>query len=126
MPISGSSVLAWGHRTLSVAVEAGSRLRARLTAVAGCGGRAVEQPPPAVAGPVASSAAPQQRPSGPPTVAGPGTTPASPAHPQRPGSARAATASVTPAMVRRGAHEQGIQIADRGRIPQSVMVQYGA
>src|SRR5512144_3185613 len=126
MPISGSSVLAWGRRTLSVAAEAGSRLRARLTAVAGCGDPAVEQRPAELDGPVASSAAAQQRPNVPPTLAGPGTTPASPAHPQRPGSARAATASVTPAMVRRWAHEQGIQIADRGRSPQSVMVQYGA
>ena len=34
------------------------------------------------------------------------------------------SAPVTPAMVRRWAQEQGIEVADRGRIPRSVMKQY--
>src|SRR5512144_1385459 len=76
MAISGSSLLAWGCRTLSGAVEARSRLRAHLMAVAGCGGRAVEQRSPAVAGPAASSAAAQQ----PPTVADPETATGPQAH----------------------------------------------
>src|SRR5512144_2009090 len=97
-----SFVLAWGHRVLTVAVQMGSRLAGSVTD---------EEQPRDAAAPVVSSGAPQ------------------PAQVQGKGSVRdhrTAAASVTPAMVRRWAHEQGIRIADRGRIPQSVMERYQA
>jgi hypothetical protein len=123
MPVSGPSVLTWGHRVLGVAVgTTGSRLRARVAAMAACGRRPVEQQRPAAT--IAPSGAVQQPPNPPTTVAGPATTTAPQAHREPTVPTRVATASVTPAMVRRWAHEQGIQVADRGRIPQSLMTQY--
>lgn len=97
-----SFVLAWGHRVLTVAVQMGSRLAGSVTD---------EEQPRDAAAPVVSSGAPQPRMA---QVQGKGSV-----HDHR-----TATASVTPAMVRRWAHEQGIRIADRGRIPQSVMERY--
>lgn len=128
MPVFGSSVLAWSHRVLTVAVETGSRLLACVATVSGGGGRPAEQRRVEVAAPVVSSGGPQHPPGTPPrAVAGRARETVATSEPQgqRPVSAgRAATASVTPAMVRRWAHEQGVQVADRGRIPRSVMDQY--
>src|SRR5512144_1045987 len=120
MPVSSSSVLTWSLRALAGAVETGSRLLARVGTVSGCGSRPPEQRLAEVAGAVVSSSAPQQPPST-PTVAGRagGTVATSKAQGQRAVPARAATASVTPATVRSWAHERGIQVSDRGRIPRS-------
>ena len=126
MPASGSSVLTWGHRALTSAVETGSRLWARAAAISGGERRPLERRSAELAAPAGSSSAPPQPPT-PPSPTVPGrcvSATASAAQPRHPVPARAATASVTPAMVRRWAHEQGIQVADRGRIPQSLMKQY--
>lgn|SRR5512144_630411 len=126
MPVSGSSVLTWGHRALRSAVETGSRLWARAAAISGGDRRPVERRSTELAAPAGSSPAPPQPPSPPPpTGAGrPGSATTAKAQPRHPVPARVATASVTPAMVRRWAHEQGIQVADRGRIPRSLMERY--
>src|SRR5512144_2997225 len=100
MPVSGPSVLTWGHRVLGVAVDAGSRLRARVAAMAACGRRPVEQRPAAMTAP---SGALQQPPNRPTTVAGPPITTAPQTRGEHTVSTRVATASVTPAMVRRWA-----------------------
>ncbi|MGE5764520.1 MAG: histone-like nucleoid-structuring protein Lsr2 [Mycobacterium leprae] len=125
MPASGSSVLTWGHRALTSAVETGSRLWARAAATSGGDRRPLERRS-AERAPAISPPAPPQPPT-PPSPTVPGrcvSATASAAQPRHPVPARAATASVTPAMVRRWAHEQGIQVADRGRIPQAVMARY--
>ncbi|MGE5762462.1 MAG: histone-like nucleoid-structuring protein Lsr2 [Mycobacterium leprae] len=129
MPVFGPSVRTWSHRAASVVVQTGSRLVAHATAaLAGCGGRPIEQRRVEVAAPHASSGTAHQPPSAsPPPVAAraPGVPVTSETQGQRPAPApRAVTASVTPAMVRRWAHERGIAVADRGRIPRSVMEQY--
>jgi Lsr2 len=126
MHVLGSSVLSWSRRAVTVAVKQGSHLLAYIAAVSRCG-RPAEQRRGEAAGVDVSNAGPQQ-PSGTPPVAGPHRTAATPASQrQRPVAARrAATAPVTPAMVRSWAHAQGIQVADRGRIPRSVMEQYRA
>ena len=122
MPVSGASVLTWGHRALTSVVETGSRLLARA-AISGCDRRRVERRSAEPPAPAVSSPAPPQPPTPPPpTVAGrPESATTSEAQPRRSVPARATAPSVTPAMVRRWAHEQGIQVADRGRIPQSLM-----
>ncbi|MGE5763507.1 MAG: histone-like nucleoid-structuring protein Lsr2 [Mycobacterium leprae] len=107
------------------AVEAGSRLLARA-AISGGDRRPLERRSAEPPAPNVPSPAPPQPPSPPlPTGAGrPVSATTSDAQPPHSPPARAATASVTPAMVRRWAHEQGIQVADRGRIPQSLMERY--
>jgi hypothetical protein len=63
-----------------------------------------------------------------PAPAGTGApTPAAQRPQRQPVPARpTATAPVSPATVRRWAQEQGIEVADRGPIPRSVMEQYRA
>src|SRR5512143_3247030 len=124
MHVLGSSVLGWSRRALTVAVEQGSHLLAYIVAVSG-GGRGAEQRRGETAGLDVSNVGPQL-PSGTPRVAGPDRTAAAPASQERrPVAERpAAPAPVTPAVVRSWAHERGIQVADRGRIPRSVMERY--
>src|SRR5512132_328228 len=126
MHISSSSVLTWSHRALAGAVETGFRLMAHVAAISGCGSRPADQRGAEAPRLVVSSGVPQQPPGTlPRPVVGParGTGTASEAQGQRPIPARAATASVTPAMVRRWAHEQGIDCRS-GADPQSLMEQY--
>jgi hypothetical protein len=128
MYVIGRPVLGWSHRLLTIAVEQGSRLRARLADAAGDDPR----PEPAhVADPdgaISGGGSPQ--PSVAPAVADSRgeTVPPTPKRPtprqHRDAPREATTAAVTPAVVRRWAQEQGIQIGDRGRIAQSVMEQY--
>jgi len=123
MHVFGWSVLTWSYRALTGAVGHGSRLLARLADGSGGGGRAGRL---GVAAPSASASGSQQVSDTPP-VAGRSreTAPTQAARRQHRVAARpAATTAVTPAMVRSWAHEQGIQVADRGRIPRSVMQQY--
>src|SRR5512143_2979750 len=130
MHVFGSSVLtssvsAWSYRALTVAMETGARLVAGVAAVAGSG-RPVEQRPVEVTAPFVSRGGPPQPPG---TVAGqaPGTAATAAAQEQRSvPTYRAAPVPVTPAMVRSWGREQGIQVADRGRIPRAVMEQYVA
>ena len=124
MHVLGSSVLGWSRRALTVAVEQGSHLLAYIVAVSG-GGRREEQRRGETAGRDVSNVGPQP-PSLTPRVAGPDGTAATPASQERrPVAERgAAAAPVPPVVVRSWAHERGIQVADRGRIPQSVMEQY--
>src|SRR5512143_3651886 len=104
MHVFGSSVLtssvsAWSHRALTVAMETGARLVAGVAAVAGSG-RPVEQRPVELTAPLVSRGGPPQAPS---TVTGQAAeTAATPGAPgQRPVPARrAAPAPVTPALVR--------------------------
>jgi hypothetical protein len=128
MYVIGRPVLGWSHRLLTIAVEQGSRLLARLADTAG-NGRPVA--PAHVEGPdraISGGGAPQPAIS--PAVADGGgeTVPPAPERPTprqpRDAPREATTAAVTPAVVRRWAQEQGIQIAERGRIPRSVMEQY--
>src|SRR5512135_1265399 len=120
-----SSVFAWSHRALTVAMETGARLVAGVAAVAS-GGRPVEQRPVEVTAPLVSRGGPPQPPG---TVAGQAPETAATAAAQEQRSVptyRAAPEPVTPAIVRSWAREQGIQVADRGRIPRAVMEQYVA
>ncbi len=124
MPVCDSSVFTWSHRALTVAVKTGARLVAAGAATVGGGGRPAEQRRGEVAASLVSRGGPPQPPgTGAGQVRGTAATSAAPG--QRPAPAdRAAPASVTPAMVRSWAREQGIQVADRGRIPRAVMEQY--
>lgn len=114
------SVLTWGHRVLTIALEMGSRRTERLVED---DGRPVEGSH--AGGPPAPSPASQPPSARPATGPAPGTVTRTQAQARRRVPAHpAATVSVPPAVVRRWAHEQGIQVADRGRIPQSLMEQY--
>lgn len=127
MPVVGSSVLVWTRRALTAAVETGCRLLAHAASVSGCSGRpAGQRPAEGAASPVSSGTAQQPPATSPPPVAARAVVAAtSEAQRHRPVPVnRAATAPVTPAMVRRWAHEEGIQVAGRGRIPRSVLEQY--
>lgn len=69
----------------------------------------------------------QRQAAAPPVTGGGGKTIAqTPAPPRqhRDATRHTITVAVTPALVRRWAQQQGIQVADRGRIPRSVMEQY--
>src|SRR5512142_3347770 len=123
------AVLSWSHRTITAAADKGSGLVAHLAAGSCNKDRPAEQGHVEVVNPAVSHDGPQQpNDTSPDTdtarVGTPATTRRSPR--QHPVRRRPPTAPVTPAMVRRWAHEQGIQVADRGRIPRSVMERYMA
>ena len=123
-------VLSWSRQMMTTAADRGFDLVAHLVTIPATGIVRREQRHVQAAGPVVGHGRPQQaRDTSPHTnaarVATSATTRQSPR--QRPVPARhPATAPVTPAMVRRWAHEQGIQVAERGRIPRSVMERYEA
>lgn len=129
-----SSVFTLSHRMLTAAADKGSHLMAHLAI--GSSGRERPTKQHAVDPPIGTHAGPPPRAyTSPPTAPTPvdETTPAgdAPATTKPPRhhavrTRRAATAPVTPATVRRWAHEHGIQVADRGRIPRSVMERYMA
>lgn len=129
MSVFGSSVLTWTRRAVTGAADAGSRLWAHAAAVSCGDGRLTEQRREQVTGGRVSSGTLQ-----PPIAALPRVTTRAPDVPARseaqgPRPApvpRVVPAPVTPTMVRRWAHEQGIAVADRGRIPRSVMERYVA
>lgn len=129
-----SSVFTLSHRMLTVAADKGSHLMAHLAV--GSNGRERPTKQHAVAPPIGTHAGPPPRtdtslPTAPTPLdktAPAGDTSATTKPPRHHAvrTRRAATAPVTPAMVRRWAHEHGIQVADRGRIPRSVMERYMA
>ncbi len=118
---------AFSRRALTVAVEHGYRLLARLADGSSGRRRPNDQRRSGGVDPSASvGRAPQV--SDPPPAAGPtgnsAPTPTQQQRRQRAPARLAAATPVTPAMVRCWAQEQGIEVADRGPIPRSVMEQY--
>lgn len=128
MRFFSSTRLTHSHQALMRAVKRGTSLLARRTAVSGGVGPPANQRRVEVTDVAAPSDGPRQRPdTTPPTVAASARGAAATPESQRKRAAAgqdAASARVTSAMVRSWAHERGIQISDRGRIPQSLMEQY--
>ncbi len=129
MQVLGWSVVTRSYRTLTGGVDQASRLWTRLADGSSGHGQRDGQARRDVVDPSGSVGGAPQVSAASPTAGRTvnKTAPASAApQPRRqpvpvrpPGSAL-----VTPAMVRRWAQEQGIEVADRGRIPRSVMKQY--
>lgn len=131
-----SSLFTWSHRMLTIAADKGSRLMAHLAVGSGSRERPAEQHQVAVASPTGTHAGRRPRGDtslptaltlvGETTPAGDTSAPTTSPRHHSVRTRRAASASVTPAMVRRWANEHGIQVADRGQIPRSVMERYVA
>jgi hypothetical protein len=129
MQVLGWSVVTWSYRTLTGGVEQASRLWLRLADGSSGRGRrdgqrrrdVVDPSGPVGGAPLVSAASPAAG----RTVNKSAPAPTAPQpRPQRVPVRPPGSAPVTAAMVRRWAREQGIEVADRGRIPRSVMKQY--
>ena len=110
---------------MTVAGEHGYRLLARLAEGSGARRRPGDQGLSGAVDPSGSGGG-APRVSGTSPAAGPTgkSAPAPAAQQQRVPERPPSTAPVTPATVRRWAQQQGIEVADRGRISRSVMEQY--
>ncbi len=128
MQVLGWSVLTWSYQTLTGGVEQASRLWLRLADGSSGRGQRDGQARGDVVDPSGSVGAQQVSAASPAagrTVRKNSPPPAAPQPRRRPVPVRPpGLTPVTPAMVRRWAQEQGIDVADRGRIPRSVMKQY--
>jgi len=125
MQVLGWSVLTRSYRALTGAVEQGSLLWARLADGFGDGSHPDGKGRRPAVDPSESVGGAQQVSDAPPAAGPTGkSAPAPVAQQQRVPERPPSTAPVTPATVRRWAQQQGIEVADRGRISRSVMEQY--